>query len=67
MIAHPAGTLDLEAASEKLLSLLPKDRRGATVLELVPEDAFLTYGIGVALKATIEPAKARGRVPAAAP
>ena len=66
-IAHPAGSLDLTTVSKKLLSLLPKDRRAATVLELVPEDTFLTYGIGVSLKAMMDPVAARARVPTAEP
>jgi hypothetical protein len=66
-IAHPAGSLDLRTVSKKLLSLLPKDRRAATVLELVPEDSFLTYGIGVSLKAMMDPVAARAHVPTAAP
>ena len=66
-IAHPAGSLDLRTASKKLLSLLPKDRRAATVLELVPEDSFLTYGIGVSLKAMMDPVAARAHVPTGEP
>ena len=65
VIAHPAGSLDLRTVSKKLVSLLPKDRRAATVLELVPEDAFLTYGIGVSLKAMMDPVAARAHVPTA--
>ena len=66
-IAHPAGSLDLTMVSKKLLSLLPKDRRAATVLELVPEDTFLTYGIGVSLKAMTDPVAARAHVPTGEP
>jgi hypothetical protein len=62
-IVHPAGSLDLRTVSKKLSSLLPKDRRAATVLELVPEDTFLTYGIGVSLKAMMDPVAARAHVP----
>jgi hypothetical protein len=65
VIAHPAGSLDLRTVSKKLLSLLPKDRRAATVFELVPEDTFLTYGIGVSLKAMMDPVAARAHVPTA--
>ena len=61
-IVHPAGSLDLGSVSKKLLSLLPKDRRHATVLELVPEGSFLTYGIGVSLIAMRDPVIARGHV-----
>ena len=66
-IAHPAGSLDLRTVSKKLLSLLPKDRRAATVLELVPEGTFLTYGIGVSLKAMMDPVAARAHVPTGEP
>ena len=66
-IVHPAGSLDLATVSKKLLALLPKDRRAATVLELVPEGTFLTYGIGVSLKAMMDPVAARAHVPTAEP
>ena len=64
-IVHPAGSLDLSSASKKLLSLLPKDRRAATVLELVPEGTFLTYGIRVSLMEMRDPAVALMHVPIA--
>jgi hypothetical protein len=62
-IVHPAGSLDIGSSSPKLQLLLPKDRREATVLELVPEGSFLTYGIGVSLKAMLDPVVARAHVP----
>jgi hypothetical protein len=62
---HPAGTLVLGSLSKKLESLVPRDRRAAVVLELLPEGAFLTYGIGVSLMAMRDPVAARGRVPVA--
>lgn len=65
--AHPAGSLDLRTVSKKLVALLPKDRRAATVLELIPEGTFLTYGIGVSLKAMMDPVAARAHVPTAEP
>ena len=64
-IVHPAGPLNLTSASKKLKSLVPKERRAATVLELVPEGRFLTYGIGVSLKAMMDPVAARAHVPIA--
>jgi hypothetical protein len=64
-VVHPSGSLDLGSVSKKLISLLPKDRRAATVLELVPEGTFLTYGIGVSLKAMLDPVAARAHVPIA--
>jgi hypothetical protein len=62
-IVHPAGSLDLGSVSKKLMSLLPKERRAATVLELVPEGTFLTYGIGVSLMKMSDPVAATGHVP----
>ena len=64
-IVHPAGSLDLGSVSKSLLSLLPKDRREATVLELVPEGTFLTYGIGVPLMEMRDPVVALRHVPTA--
>jgi hypothetical protein len=63
-IVHPAGTLDVRSVSKKLESLVPEERRAvATILELVPEGIFLTYGIGVSLKEMIDPVAALGHVP----
>ena len=62
---QPAGSLDIGSVSQRLESLLPKDRRGAVVVELAPEGAFLTYGIGVSLMAMRDPATARAHVPVA--
>jgi hypothetical protein len=62
---YPAGSLDPGSVSKKLQALLPKDRREATVLELVPEATFLTYGIGVSLLAMRDPAVARAHIPVA--
>jgi hypothetical protein len=64
-IVHPAGSLDLASVSKSLLTLLPKDRREATVLELVPEGTFLTYGIGVSLLEMRDPVAAGAHVPIA--
>jgi hypothetical protein len=62
-IVHPPGSLDIGSLSKRLQSLLPKDRRGATVLELVPEGTFLTYGIGVSLREMLDPVVAQAHVP----
>ena len=49
---------------EELGSLLPAERRdSASLIEIVPEGAFVTYGIGVALMKMRDPAAARARVP----
>ena len=64
-IVHPAGSIDLGSVSKKLAALVPPDRRAATVLELVPEGSFLTYGIGVSLMDMRDPATALAHVPVA--
>jgi hypothetical protein len=63
VIVHPPGSIDLGAVSKKLESLLPEGRSAATVLELVPEGTFLTYGIGVSLRQMIDPVVAMAHVP----
>jgi hypothetical protein len=63
---HPAGTLRTRTLLERLGSLLPRERRGsAVVIEIVPEGAFVTYGVGVPLRAMRDTARARARVPVA--
>jgi hypothetical protein len=62
-IVHPPNTIDLGAVSKKLESLVPKERRAATVIELIPEGSFLTYGIGVSLWDMRHPAAALAHVP----
>jgi pyridoxamine 5'-phosphate oxidase-like protein len=64
-IVHPAGSLDLGSVSKKLESLVPKGRRAAVILELVPEGSFLTYGIGVSLRELADPVVAQAHVPVA--
>ena len=64
-IVHPAGSLDIAKLSKKLASLVPEKRRAGSLLELVPEGSFLTYGIGVSLMAMTDPDRALARVPAA--
>ena len=48
------------------MKLVPADRRAnACVIELVPEDRFMTYGIGVSLMDMRDPAVALSRIPVA--
>jgi hypothetical protein len=60
VVLHAAGSLDLRTVSPKLASLVPDERRADPVLELVPEGAFLTYGIGVSLTDLAKPSIAQG-------
>jgi Pyridoxamine 5'-phosphate oxidase len=63
-VVHPAGSPEVGALSEALGSLLPAERRdAASIVEVVPEGAFLTYGVGVPLLKLRTPATARARVP----
>ena len=65
-IVHPAGSPELAPLLEELGSLLPAERRAsAAIVEIVPEGAFVTYGVGVSLNAMRDPAIARARVPIA--
>jgi hypothetical protein len=63
-IVHPAGSLAARSPSKELASLLPAERRAsACIVEIIPEGAFLTYGLGVSLLKMRDPAAARARVP----
>jgi Pyridoxamine 5'-phosphate oxidase len=63
-IVHPAGSPQVRSLLKELGSLIPADRRAtASVIEIVPEGAFVTYGLGVPLTKMRDPAAARARVP----
>jgi hypothetical protein len=63
-IVHPAGSSKVRSLLDELGSLLPADRRtSAAIIEIVPEGAFVTYGIGVSLSQMRDPEAARARVP----
>jgi hypothetical protein len=63
-IAHPAGSVQVAAVSKRLASMVPEERRdGCVVLDLVPDGAFVTYGVGVPLRTMRIPAIAQARVP----
>ena len=65
-IVHAAGTPDAQDLPEALRSLVPAERHlSATLLELVPEGRFVTYGIGVSLSAMRDPVASRALVPVA--
>jgi hypothetical protein len=65
-VVHPAGSLEARSLLKELGSLLPAERRAsACVIEVVPEGAFVTYGVGVSLAKLRDPAAARARVPVA--
>jgi hypothetical protein len=66
-IVHPAGAAEsdtLSRARERLGPLMPAERRASsTLIEIVPEGTFLTYGVGVPLMQMRNPAAARAHVP----
>ena len=62
-IVHPAGSPEVGPLLDELGSLLPAERRtSAAIIEIVPEGAFVTYGIGVSLAKMRDPASARARL-----
>jgi hypothetical protein len=63
-IVHPAGAPQVGSLLKELGSLVPVERRAsACLIEVVPEGAFLTYGLDVSLSKLRDPAAARARVP----
>src|SRR5215217_4306502 len=60
---HPADSPAARSLTEELASLLPPERRAsACIVEVIPEGAFLTYGLDVSLSKLRDPAAARARV-----
>jgi Pyridoxamine 5'-phosphate oxidase len=63
-IVHPAGSAQVRSLVQELGSLIPAERRAsACLIEIVPEGAFVTYGLGVPLSKLRDPVAARARVP----
>jgi hypothetical protein len=63
-VVHPAGSPQASSLLDELGSLVPANRRAsACVIEIIPAGAFRTYGIGVSLRAMLNPAAAQARVP----
>jgi len=60
-VVHAAGTMSIP---EALSPLIPPERRSdCAIIEISPEGAFVTYGIGVALLRMRHPELSRARVP----
>ena len=60
----PADSERGRAVLDQLHALLPPERRTtAVLLELTPQDVFVTYGIGVSLSQMRHPEVARARIP----
>jgi hypothetical protein len=63
-VVHPAGSQQARSVLDALGSLIPPKRRAsATVVEICPEGAFVTYGLRMPLRKMLDPAAARARVP----
>ena len=63
-VVHPAGSPRARSVLDELGSLVPAKRRSsACVIEIIPVGAFRTYGLGVSLRAMLNPAAAQARVP----
>jgi len=63
-IVHPAGSPQARALLTELGPLIPKERRARdSVIEILPEGTFLTYGVGVPLRAMLHPEAAQAHVP----
>jgi Pyridoxamine 5'-phosphate oxidase len=63
-IVHPAGSPQARRLLKELASLLPQERQAsAAVIEVIPEGALVTYGVGVSLMQLRDPAAAGARVP----
>lgn len=64
-IVHPAGgSPQVRSLLKELGSLIPTERRASgSIIEIIPEGAFVTYGLGVSLMRMRDPAAARARVP----
>jgi len=65
-IVHAPGSPEVRRVLDQLGSLLPAERRdSASIIEIVPEEAFVTYAIDVPLRRMRDPTAARARVPVA--
>jgi hypothetical protein len=62
-VVHHPGSMETMRLLERLGSLLPHERRAdAAVIEIVPEGAFVTYGVGVPLREMRDTERALARV-----
>jgi hypothetical protein len=62
-MVYPAGAAEARPLLEQLGALLPTERRAsASIIEVIPEGSFVTYGLGVSLAKMRDPTAARSRV-----
>jgi hypothetical protein len=63
-VVHPAGSPQARFLLDEIGTLIPAARRAsACVIEIIPAGAFRTYGLGISLRAMLNPATAQARVP----
>jgi hypothetical protein len=63
-VVHPRGRLAPGSVSAELAALVPAERLSrCRIIEIFPEDDFLTYGIGTPLRQMRDPELSRARVP----
>jgi nitroimidazol reductase NimA-like FMN-containing flavoprotein (pyridoxamine 5'-phosphate oxidase superfamily) len=63
-VVYPADSSQVHPLPKELASLLPEERRAsACIIEVIPEGAFVTYGLGAPLAQLRDPAAAGARVP----
>jgi pyridoxamine 5'-phosphate oxidase-like protein len=63
-IVHPADSPEVGSWLKELAPLLPAERGvSSTIIEVIPQGEFLTYGVGVPLMDMRNPAAAHARVP----
>src|SRR5262249_34749138 len=63
-VVHPARSPPAPSLLAQLGAPIPPRRRAAAcIIEIIPAGAFRTYGLGVSLRAMLNPAAAQARVP----
>ena len=63
-VVHAAGSPQARLLLDELGNRIPAARRAsACVIEIIPAGAFRTYGLGVSLRAMLNPAAAQARIP----
>jgi hypothetical protein len=63
-LVHDPDSIDVASLAPELASMVPPERaESSTVIEVVPEGEFLTYGVGVSLMAMRNPSTALAVTP----
>jgi Pyridoxamine 5'-phosphate oxidase len=63
-IVYPPGSPEVRSLLKELGSLIPTERQDSgSIIEIVPEGVFVTYGLGVPLMKMRDPVASRARVP----